>query len=356
MKQNLLLLTASLLFCFSIAELYSSKKVKEKLHYNFTKAGNKREFIEFINYHTKSLHHLKNQNYYNINNPKQLIYSEIGKGEKTILIQGDSWAELLELREESKDMIFQKSLDENIKFVMGGTSSYSPSLMSAQLNTLRYDFNINPEIIIAIIDQTDLGDELCRYKNLRKTVNGRLIVKPNQAGAPDFYTQHIAFSKYEILSSMLPATIKLIKYEIFNYQTNQRIKSLPIKCNYDNILGILKRGINVDDKEYWDLVLNEYIENVFSESSTKNLILITHPHKNHFTGEYSLNIYDLINANIKKSKYFNQITMVNTDKNELINKIEIDEIFIHNDKYSHLTTDYIVKFYLPKIFNSIFKS
>ena len=54
------------------------------------------------------------------------------------------------------------------QFLLAGTSSYSPSLMSAQLNTIRSHFKELPETIIAIIDQTDLGDELCRYRNLRE--------------------------------------------------------------------------------------------------------------------------------------------------------------------------------------------
>ena len=50
--------------------------------------------------------------------------------------------------------------------------------MTSQLNLLRNDFNFNPDFLIAVIDQTDIGDELCRYKNLRKRVQGKIIVEP----------------------------------------------------------------------------------------------------------------------------------------------------------------------------------
>ena len=50
--------------------------------------------------------------------------------------------------------------------------------MTSQLHLLRNDFNFNPEFLIAIIDQTDIGDELCRYRFLRKNIDGRIIVEP----------------------------------------------------------------------------------------------------------------------------------------------------------------------------------
>ena len=36
--------------------------------------------------------------------------------------------------------------------------------MTSQLFLLRNDFGHNPEYLIAIIDQTDIGDEICRIK------------------------------------------------------------------------------------------------------------------------------------------------------------------------------------------------
>ena len=40
--------------------------------------------------------------------------------------------------------------------------------MTSQLFILKNNFGYNPEILIAVIDQTDIGDEICRYKKLRK--------------------------------------------------------------------------------------------------------------------------------------------------------------------------------------------
>ena len=39
--------------------------------------------------------------------------------------------------------------------------------MKLQYEILKKDFNIHPDIVIAYIDQTDIGDEICRYKKKR---------------------------------------------------------------------------------------------------------------------------------------------------------------------------------------------
>ena len=97
--------------------------------------------------------------------------------------------------------------------------------MSAQLNLIRSQFGESPEAIIAIIDQTDLGDELCRYKNLREIIDGKVVVRPNPPGEQGYYTLHSLFSKHKVLKSNLPFTIRLIKYEILNDQIVKRIKN-----------------------------------------------------------------------------------------------------------------------------------
>ena len=46
--------------------------------------------------------------------------------------------------------------------------------MNLQLDVLQEDFQIFPAIVIAYIDQTDIGDEICRYKNNKIYKNGIL--------------------------------------------------------------------------------------------------------------------------------------------------------------------------------------
>ena len=48
--------------------------------------------------------------------------------------------------------------------------------MTAQQYILKKDLNINPDILIVYIDQTDIGDELCRYKDNIYNNDGNLFI------------------------------------------------------------------------------------------------------------------------------------------------------------------------------------
>ena len=70
-------------------------------------------------------------------------------------------------------------INRNFNVVNAGTMSYSPSLMSMQYRMLKENFNVKPDYIITYIDQTDILDENCRYKELKKyDKNKNLISVP----------------------------------------------------------------------------------------------------------------------------------------------------------------------------------
>ena len=281
-KKNIILFISSIFFCLFVIEAYSYIKVKDKLEYGIGKLGNKKKVNNFINSNVKSLHHLRRHTKIKTDNLNSLIFNKFGKGNKKVLIQGDSWAGLIEIDPKNIDLLLNIP---DTQFLLAGTSSYSPSLMSAQLNVIRSQFGETPETIIAIIDQTDLGDEICRYKNLREIINGKVVVRPDPPGTSEHYTLHSLFSKHEVLKSSLPFTIRLIKYELLADQIVNRVKSSKRKCDYNDILGILKSDIHDLDSLYWDYIYL-YINNVFSNSDLKHFIIVTHPHKYHLNGQY----------------------------------------------------------------------
>ncbi len=349
-KKNIILLITSIFFCLFIIETYSYSKVKNKLEYGISKLGNKEEVNFFINSNVKSLHHLRRHTKIKTDNLSSLIFNKFGGGNKKVLIQGDSWAGLVEMDPKNIDLLLDIP---NTQFLLAGTSSYSPSLMSAQLNVIRSQFGESPETIIAIIDQTDLGDELCRYKNLREIINGKVVVRPDPPGTSEHYTLHSLLSKQEVLKSNLPFTIRLIKYELLADQIVNRIKNSKRKCDYDDILGILKNDISDLDLLYWDYIFNEYINNVFSKSDLKHFIIVTHPHIYHLNGEYVTNINDLVIDSVNKSRYKDQITVLDPFDYNRKDGVNIDEIFIGNDPYSHLKPYYVTNYYLPKIIQTL---
>ena len=323
-KKNFKLLIISISFCLFILESFSYTKVKKKLKYSVGKLGNEKKVNDFINYNVQTLHHLKRHLNIKSDNLSSLIYGKVGKGSEKVLIQGDSWAELLEKDPKNIDLFLGIP---NTQFLLAGISSYSPSLMSAQLNEIRSQFGESPQTIISIIDQTDLGDELCRYKNLREVIDGKVVVRPAPPGEPGYYTLHSLFSKYKVLTSSLPFTIRLIAYEILNDQIVNRIKNSNKKCGYNDILGILKNDISDSDLRYWNYILTEYIDNVFSDSDLKHFIIVTHPHKHHINGEYVSNINNLLIDNINSSRYKDRITLLNPFEYAKANGVDINKIF-----------------------------
>ena len=112
--------------------------------------------------------------------------NKLADKELIVLIQGDSFIEQLtnssyykqdtdveiitngeKPKNISVELVQKFKSKKSVGFVSGGTGSYSPSLMNLQLDVLEQDFKILPNIVIAYVDQSDIGDEYCRYRNHR---------------------------------------------------------------------------------------------------------------------------------------------------------------------------------------------
>ena len=57
--------------------------------------------------------------------------------------------------------------------IFSASNAQSPlmSLCDEAMAVLEKDFQVFPSIVIAYIDQTDIGDEICRYKNNKECKN-----------------------------------------------------------------------------------------------------------------------------------------------------------------------------------------
>ena len=134
--------------------------------------------LKILNFHekySKKLHHVREPFLVDLSLKKSkvedLLFTKVNKledQEVIVLFQGDSW--MAQIRYTEDDNATAKELVQNFRskkkvgFVNGGIGSYSPSLMSVQLDVLEQDFKIFPNIVIAYINQEDIGDEICRYK------------------------------------------------------------------------------------------------------------------------------------------------------------------------------------------------
>ena len=134
-------------------------------------------FNSLIKNHKLSSRDLLEESNSKITDKKEILFNYIYKTnkKKAILLQGDSWIEQFNYYKKSKEELIKFGIKDDINIINAGTSSYSPTLMKLQFNILRDDFKIKPEIVVAMFDQTDIGDEICRYKNNRVFKNNKLI-------------------------------------------------------------------------------------------------------------------------------------------------------------------------------------
>ena len=148
------------------------------LHYEFAYNFKSFENLNFHEKYSKKMHHIREELVLDMlwKKPKveDLMFTTINEledKEVIVLIQGDSWMEQLTMTSEPKnksvELVQKFRSKKKVGFVNGGTGSYAPSVMSLQLDVLEEDFKILPNVVIAYVDQSDIGEENCRYKNHR---------------------------------------------------------------------------------------------------------------------------------------------------------------------------------------------
>ena len=306
---------------------------------------------EFENYVSKS--NINNSFYVSINAFKK-EYNE------NILIQGDSWAAFANT-EKITNFLKNLTIKRNFGLYNAGKIGYSVSPMNVQLHLLRNKLNINPSIIIAIMDQTDLGDELHRYQTLNKNTLELINTYASYEFKKNFFNilDSKNFSFFKLLG--LSKEFFISRYKQFNndfYKTCSYIISRIIYLIDDvpTVISPLVYGLEKDNKKIIKYRLNNYINNVFKNNDLKKLVIVTHPHRNHLVNDktkYKENISLIINNTIFNSPHKKKILHINfnDDFDYVYKNIEIEKIFLKNDRYSHLTAQNYLDYYYPHIFS-----
>ena len=78
--------------------------------------------------------------------------------------------------------------------------------MQLQFQILEKDFNFKPNTVVAYIDQTDFGDELCRYKHNRVYDKNNILIavkKENYSRAVYEHTKIFNISAIAFAESLL---------------------------------------------------------------------------------------------------------------------------------------------------------
>ncbi len=339
--------------------------------------------LESLNFHEKysnKIHHLRS-----FKEIKKLKYSEYlytviedFKSEKTnILFQGDAWAEQLinpEGKEENLKGYIKKILKKNnLGFINSGIASFSPTLMKLQLQVLENDFKIFPDIIMAHIDQTDIGDENCRYKNKIKIKNNEIKSVSEKKYTGKQYDNTKLYKESKILlkkQSKLIKTFKIInfnaKYELIKFK-NKNTKKISrilkygyknrkeIKC-YSKIHEYLVKSSS-DEIAYFEKTVSDYINFVKKNDNVKKLFLVTFPHKNHIPKLYeSENLYKHNVSNIVDNLIKNDKKIFHLNFTKLIAEKKINNEknnFFKNDPLAHINYDYYRNTYIKKLIDFV---
>ena len=281
--------------------------------------------------------------------------SEFNNQSKNILIQGDSWAEQLS-KKDTYNYLKEFSKKNNYGLVNSGIRSYSPSPMAVQLYLLRKDFNLKPNIIVALLDQTDIGDELFRY-NI-----------PNwQENKINYFDKSHETSLVQIFTENNFNSIKLISLIELYYSSNLKKFSTHKKTIFyiysrlknfvqgiPSVMSPIVNGMSDHDIDLFASRVENYIDISFQDDNLEYLIFVTHPHKIHFEGNrYKIELGNLLEKILNNSNYSDKMFHINFAKIDEIKSIKPDIMFLKNDVYSHLNEKMYLKYYLPEILKKL---
>ena len=311
-------------------------------------------------------HHAREWRYLEMNKSfDNLIYTkrENKFAKKRIIFQGDSWAEMNISLPKSNEKINKISMEKKYEIYESGITSYSFSPMTMQLRYLRKNFKVDADMIITVVDHTDVNDELCRYKDDVVIKNNKLIkinLEDNYSGQIynykiDYHSDVEKILNQETFTLVKIARlaftkIKFILIQKYYLKTNQVKKRCQI-VSANKILS--KKKINEKDLIYLKRITNIYINEVFANKKNIILVFVIHPWKIHYDREeretYLPNLNDneifywgdFLNEIINNRDEKKNIYMINfKDRypNIYLKKgIKENEIHIKNDKSYHLS-------------------
>ncbi len=290
------------------------------------------EALNFYESITRQMHHVRRPETLN-GQPTDALYSVVSpflQGKRNFLLQGDSWAEGME-KSASRAEITKFSSRTGSGFITAGISSYSPSPMTAQIRVLRERFDIFPTDVVAIIDQTDIGDELCRYASRRKELsNGYSVsVSPEPFESSEVYAMSYFFEKQRALRSdnlfiwrIAKAAFTRIRHEIVKED---------LRCGWSEISAPLSQGLADADAKKFKRTVATYILEVFADPRVQSLTLVTHPHRNHLTDKpeekYVLNVADLLRAAVRELDHRSRISILDFNEPSL-------GVYLYDDRES----------------------
>ena len=357
---NLVLLSLILIFFYLMYGLYGIYDIKKNKNLLFLSKKN----FEFHKRYSKKLHHLRDTNRWG-KNDNEYLFSFITQNKnpiRTILFQGDSWIESISEINSSKKLINEFGKKNNFNIINAGITSYAPSPMHIQYQILKEDFQIKPDILVVYIDQTDLGDEYCRYKHNKVYSSDGIFLRIKNENFNKAIYDYTKIYEYSYLkfkgkgAIILQYPVIKIRYflkrnfnqlnHILNFGYSQRNIR---ECSFKYIQKELIEK-NEESIKNFKISLDEYLKYLENETYIKKILIVSFPHKNHYKKIYKINISNLIDDHLQISRD-ERISHLNMSK--IFSSIDSPDRIYKKDLASHLKDEFHTNIFLKKILEKL---
>lgn len=282
------------------------------------------------------VHHFREKKYFR-SSFESLIFD--GVENSSTLILGDSWVERFSDAPYTMHMLSETFGEIPLS---AGVGSYSPSLMLGMFNYLKENYKISPSRVIIYLDQTDFGDEIVRYKKISRINSpGGAIVFDRKKRHNDSW--HNQVNMYELIKDF-SVDQNISKWIYFEYKKARLKAGEETKHpSFSEILEFLEKRPTPDDRKYFLERLGALVGRIH-DSGVQKVALFTHPHRGHFTGQFTFDVQELAlefgrawasRAAASPEKGGGQLCVIRLDPKEA----DIDAIFFNEqeDPASHLT-------------------
>ena len=292
-----------------------------------------KENLYFYKKFSPIVNHIRYEDNYRFEKKEsELIFNFIkNKSDKNIILfQGDSWFQQINEFKGMKNFI-KENLSGFSKIINAGTSSYSPSLINAQYNVIEKYFKIKPNVVVIYIDQTDMGDELCRYKNLLNLNDSDELESVSMEEFPLFRDTFNLHEKIYFSEIELQKIKKIFKTQLYiNYKMKKSFskikkrislllnnKSQYKSCDWKMIENY-KISMTDDEKSHFTKVIKRLFFQLEKKKFIEKIFVVTHPHKLQLTTQkYPIDVSDIVKMtvkNYKKVEHINFSKILKEDK------------------------------------------
>ncbi|ABM72621.1 Hypothetical protein P9515_14141 [Prochlorococcus marinus str. MIT 9515] len=289
--------------------------------------------------------------------------SEVHKklnGNKNIWIMGDSWIEKLNQNEREK-LYITKALDQKAKNLrIMGVSSWSPLIMNLVFRQKIKEYNEIPDILTIFLDQTDIGDDYCRYRpyvirdnksKLKGVTRNNSFAYNDKRTLNYFRLGERSKSGFEYFSKWTLITL-INKLEI------SKISGIT-HCEYKDILPyqigeqFSPNGASVNNYvRYFERNLSNFVLEAKEKNPNIKIILVTHDWAQHNLPKDNIsympnNISNLV-FNIA-SQFTDFVKVLHVSLDYYPENSSLEQIFMYpKDLFSHLRDSQILSSKISK--------